>query len=156
MPILRWNAAHGDAAPARVACAQTVHLAPWDDSIDTNIIHIAGPGTIDSFGWGQASTKRVLFDAGITLKHSRHLQLLGLRDREIDEPAIGVYATMGDGYWNEISFTATGAAETVRQLNSINRRLDAMYLRIEEIEERLCELIAQEQQRDAAKIQSES
>jgi hypothetical protein len=154
MPILHWNAAHGDAPPRRVACAQTVHLAPWDDSVDTNIVHVTGPGTIESFGWGQACTKRVLFDAGIVVKHSRRLQLLGLRDREIDEPAIGVYATTGDGYWNEISFAATGEKETLRQLNSINRRLDAMYLRIEEIEERLCELIAQEQERDAAKIRS--
>jgi hypothetical protein len=153
MPILRWNAAHGDAAPRHVACAPVVHLAPWDESVDTNIVHITGGGTIKSFGWGQASTKRVLFDAGILLKHSNHLQLLGLRDREINEPAIGVYATMGDGYWNEISFAATGAAETVRRLDDVNARLDAMFLRLEEIENRLCELIAQEQRRNA-KIQS--
>jgi hypothetical protein len=101
MPILRWRAAHGDAAPVTLACAPTVHLAPWDDRIDSNIIHITeGSGPIQSFGWGQACTKRVLFDQGIILKHSGRLQLLGLRDREITEPAIGIYSTTGDGYWN--------------------------------------------------------
>ena len=153
MPILRWDAAHGDAPPVRVACAQTVHLAPWDESVDTNIIHITGPGTIESFGWGHASTKRVLFDAGILLKHSRFLQLLGLRDREINEPAIGIYATTGDGYWNEISFTATGAAETVRRLDSIDARIDAILWRLEEIEYRLSEL---ERISNVAALQSES
>ena len=156
MPILRWNAAHGDAPPVHVACAPVVHLAPWDDSIDTNIVHITGQGIIVSFGWGQASTKRVLFDAGIILKHSSHLQLLGLQDREISQPAIGVYATMGDGYWNEISFTATGPAEMMRRFNNIDRRIDALMLRLEEIENRLCELIAQEQAKNGAAIQSES
>ncbi|HEY2245253.1 MAG TPA: hypothetical protein VGH47_13730 [Xanthobacteraceae bacterium] len=133
MPILQWNAAHGDAAPISVACESVVHLAPWDNSIDTNIVHIVGQGTIQSFGWGQASTKRVLFEAGIVLKHSEHLQLLGLQDREINEPAIGIYATAGDNYWNEISFTATGAAETIR-------RLDAIVQRLEDVENRLFEL----------------
>jgi hypothetical protein len=146
MPILRWRAAHGDAPPVHVACAPVVHLSPWDGRIDTNIVHIVGHGTIQSFGWGQASTKRVLFEAGIVLKHSAHLQLLGLQDREINEPAIGIYATTGDNYWNEIFFTATGAAETVR-------RLEAMFWRIEELEARLFEL-ERSQLQHAATVQS--
>ena len=149
MPILPWDCAHGDAAPVSVACEPVVHLSPWDDRIDTNIIHITGCGTIKSFGWGQASTKRVLFDAGIILKHSDFLQLLGLRDREINEPAIGVYATVGDGYWNEISFTETGAAETVRRLDAIDARLDAYFWRLDEIETRLFG-----ERINAAKVQS--
>jgi hypothetical protein len=149
MPILPWDCAHGDAAPVSVACEPVVHLSPWDDRIDTNIVHITGSGTIESFGWGQASTKRVLFDAGIILKHSDFLQLLGLRDREINEPAIGVYATVGDGYWNEISFTETGAAETVRRLDAIDARLDAYFWRLDEIETRLFG-----ERINAAKVQS--
>ena len=156
MPILRWDCAHGDAAPVHVACAPVVHLSPWDGRIDTNIVHIVGHGTIQSFGWGQASTKRVLFEAGIVLKHSAHLQLLGLQDREINEPAIGVYATTGDGFWNEISFTATGATETVRRLDDIDARLEAMLWRLDELENRVCALLAQEQAKNAAAIQSES
>ena len=123
-----------------------VHLSPWDDSVDSNIVHITGQGTIKSFGWGQASTKRVLFEAGIVLKHSAHLQLLSLQDREINEPAIGIYATTGDNYWNEIFFTATGAAETVR-------RLEAIFWRIEELEARLFEL-ERSQPQHAATVQS--
>jgi hypothetical protein len=134
-----------------VACARLVHLAPWDESVDTNIVHVTGRGAIESFGWGQASTKRVLLDAGIILNHSKHLQLLGLQDREINEPAIGIYATTGDGYWNEISFTATGAAEPVRRLDAIDRRLDAMFWRLEEFENRVAEL---ERKKNAAAVQS--
>jgi hypothetical protein len=146
MPILPWDCAHGDAAPVSVACEPVVHLSPWDGRIATNIVHIVGHGTIQSFGWGQASTKRVLFEAGIVLKHSAHLQLLGMQDREINEAAIGIYATTGDNYWNEIFFTATGAAETVR-------RLEAMFWRIEELEARLFEL-ERSQLQHAATVQS--
>src|ERR1700751_4047306 len=116
MPILPWDSAHGDAASVSVACEPCGYLSTWDGWIDPNMVPIVGHGPIQSFGWGQASTKRVLFEAGIVLRHSAHLQLLGLQDREINEPAIGIYATTGDNYWNEIFFTANGAAETVRRL----------------------------------------
>ena len=59
-------------------------------------------------------------------------------------------------YWNEISFTATGAAETMRRLDDIDARLDAMLWRLDELENRICALIAQEQAKNAAAIQSES
>jgi hypothetical protein len=137
MPILRWRAAHGDAAIIRLACADTVHLSPWDGRVDSNIVHIAGQGVISSFGWGQAVTMRVLFDGGIILKHSAHLQLLGLQDREIAEPAIGIYCSDGNSYWNEINFTETGAREFVRRLDAIDARLDAIVWQLDEHETRI-------------------
>jgi hypothetical protein len=135
MPILPWRCAHGDAPIVHLACAPIVCLAPIFDQVDSNIVHIEGGGVIQSFGWGQAITKRVLFEAGITLKHSKSLQLLSLQDREINEPSIGIYASDGMR-WNEIFFTATGAAEVTRRLERIERQLEAMAWRIEEIESR--------------------
>lgn len=133
MPILRWACAHGEAPPVTVAADSIVHLAPWDDSVDSNVIHITGPGEIEWFGWGHACTKRVLFDAGIILRHASQMQLLGLQDRAISEPSIGVYVSEGNGFWNEISFVATGAAE-------ISRRLDAILSRLDEVESSLADI----------------
>jgi hypothetical protein len=133
MPILRWRCAHGEAPAVTVAAQRIVHLAPWDDSVDTNVVHITGPGEIEWFGWGHACTKRVLFEAGIILRHASQMQLLGLQDRAISEPSIGIYVSEGDGYWNEISFIATGAAE-------ITRRLDAILSRLDEVESSLADV----------------
>jgi hypothetical protein len=151
MPILRWRAAHGDAPTFTLACARTVHLAPWDNRVDSNIVHITGCGVIESFGWGQPITKRVLFEAGQVLKHSMHLQLLGLQDRDIVEPAIGIYCSDGMGYWNEITFTETGALEIVRRFEAMEARLEAYFVRLDAIENLLCE---ERKSRDAAEIQS--
>jgi hypothetical protein len=134
MPILRWCAAHGDAPIVHLETAHTVHLAPFFDAVDSNIVHVEGEGTIESFGWGERTTKRVLFEAGITLKHSTRLQLLSLQDREIREPAIGIYTSETFGYWNEIFFTGTGAAEVTRRLEKIERQLEAIAHRLDVIE----------------------
>jgi hypothetical protein len=123
LPILQWRCAHGEAPVVKLACSTIVVIAPHDDSVDSNLIRIEGPGTIVSFGEGPIIVKRVLFDPGITLKHSAELQLLSCTDREITTPAIGLYACNGGGIWNEIHFTATGAAEVTRRLDAIEQRL---------------------------------
>lgn len=123
MPILQWRCAHGEAPAVALECAETLAIAPHDDSVDSNLVRIEGTGTIVSFGDGPIIVKRVLFDPGITLKHSARLQLLTCADREISTPAIGLYACNGGGIWNEIHFTATGAAEVTRRLHAIEQRL---------------------------------
>ncbi|WP_128941050.1 hypothetical protein [Bradyrhizobium zhanjiangense] len=130
MPILRWRCAHGEAPAVTLACARTVALAPEDDSVDSNLVHITGSGAIASFGKGPPIIKRVLFEAGITLEHSAKLQLLCCMNRIITVPAIGLYACDGNGHWNEVHFTETGARE-------ISRRLDRIEARLEQIERHL-------------------
>ena len=92
---------------------------------------IEGGGTIEWFGEAPPIIKRVLFQAGITLKHNPpRLSLLCCRDRYITTPAIGLYATSGDGCWSEVHFTETGVRE-------LSRRIDSILERLEEIERRL-------------------
>jgi len=134
MPILRWRCAHGEAPAVRLACAHCVNLAPPDDSVDSNVVHIVGEGTIESFGDGPPVLKRVLFEAGITLKHSACLQLLSCDDRYITTPSIGLYACDGAGQWNEVHFTATGAGELIRRCDAIEEWLDAIEARLEQLE----------------------
>ncbi|MEH2565317.1 hypothetical protein [Bradyrhizobium sp. AZCC 2289] len=91
MPILRWRCAHGEAPAVSLACASTVEIAPPDDSVDSNVVLIEGGGTIEWFGEAPPVIKRVLFQAGITLKHNPpQLSLLSCRDRYISTPAIGL------------------------------------------------------------------
>ena len=52
-------------------------------------------------------------------------------DRYITTPAIGLYASGGDGCWSEVHFTETGARELSRRLDEhrgapgeIERRLE--------------------------------
>ena len=131
MPILRWRCAHGEAPAVTLACARTVEIAPLDDAVDTNLVRIEGDGTIEWFGEAPPIIKRVLFQAGITLKHNPpQLSLLSCRDRYITTPAIGLYASGGDGCWSEVHFTETGVRE-------LSRRIDAILERLEEIERRL-------------------
>lgn len=130
MPILRWRCAHGEAPVVTLACKATVAIAPHDDSVDTNLVRISGPGTISSFGEGPPIIKRVLFDPGIVLRHSAKLQLLSCFDRSISVPSIGLYACDGSDRWNEVHFTETGARE-------ISRRIDRIEARLEDIERRL-------------------
>ncbi|SIO49784.1 hypothetical protein SAMN05443247_06546 [Bradyrhizobium erythrophlei] len=131
LPILRWRCAHGEAPAVSLACASTVEIAPHDDSVDSNLVIIEGLGTIEWFGEGPPVIKRVLFQAGITLKHNPpQLSLLSCRDRYITTPAIGLYASGGDGCWSEVHFTETGVRE-------LSRRIDMILERLEEIERRL-------------------
>lgn len=114
-----------------MACAPTTEIAPLDDSVDSNLVHIMGTGTIEWFGEARPVIKRVLFQAGITLKHNPpRLSLLSCRDRMIITPAIGLYATLGDNCWSEVHFTETGVRE-------LSRRIEMILERIEEIERRL-------------------
>jgi hypothetical protein len=131
LSILQWRCAHGEAPAVTLACASTVALAPFDDSVDSNVVLIKGGGTIEWFGEAPPILKRVLFQAGITLKHNPpQLQLLTCRDRHIIVAAIGLYACDGDGHWHEVHFTETGARE-------LSRRLDRLEDRLAEIERRL-------------------
>jgi hypothetical protein len=131
LPILQWRCAHGEAAAVTLACASTVEIAPLDDSVDTNLVHIEGTGTIEWFGKARPVIKRVLFQAGITLKHNPpQLSLLSCRDRYITTPAIGLYASLGDSHWSEVHFTETGVRE-------LSRRIDSILERLEDIERRL-------------------
>jgi hypothetical protein len=131
MPILQWRCAHGEAPAVTLACQPTLAIAPLDDSVDSNVVHVTGQGTIASFGYGAPIVKRVLFDPGITLMHSWHLQLLCCADREITTAAIGLYACNGYGRWSEIHFTATGAAELTRRADTVCLRLDDIEARLE-------------------------
>ena len=131
MPILRWRCAHGEAPACTLACARITEIAPLDDSVDSNVVRIEGDGTIEWFGEAPPIIKRVLFQAGVTLKHNPpRLSLLSCRDRSITTPAIGLYATSGDGCWSEVHFTETGTRE-------LSRRIDNILERLEEIERRL-------------------
>jgi hypothetical protein len=131
LPYLPWHSAHGEACPVTLACAPTVEIAPLDDSVDTNLVHITGTGTIEWFGEARPIIKRVLFQAGITLKHNPpRLSLLCCRDRYLTTPAIGLYASLGDSNWSEVHFTETGTRE-------LSRRIDSILERLEEIERRL-------------------
>ena len=131
MPILQWRCAHGEAPAVALACARTVEIAPLDDSVDSNVVIIKGGGTIEWFGEAPPILKRVLFQAGITLKHNPpRLSLLCCMDRYITTPAIGLYASSGDGSWSEVHFTETGVRD-------LSRRTDKILERLEDIERRL-------------------
>ena len=73
-----------------------------------------GEGIIESFGEGPPIVKRVMFAAGITLKHNPpRLELLTGRNRVITAPAVGLYACAGGDAWYEIQFSMTGARRAV-------------------------------------------
>jgi hypothetical protein len=52
LPILQSRGAHGEAPAVSLECAETLAIAPLDDSIDSNLVRIEGGGTIASFGEG--------------------------------------------------------------------------------------------------------
>jgi hypothetical protein len=131
LPILQWRCAHGEAPAVALACARVVEIAPLDDSVDSNLVHITGKGSIASFGEGPPIVKRVMFEPGITLEHSAKLQLLCCTSRQITAPAIGLYACDGNGHWNEVQFTETGARELSRRLDRIEQRLAEIERRLE-------------------------
>ncbi len=94
MSILQWRCAHGEAPAVTLACARTVEIAPHDDAVDSNVVLIEGSGVIEWFGEAPPVIKRVLFQAGITLRHNPpQLSLLSCMDRTITTPAIGLYAS---------------------------------------------------------------
>ena len=147
MPILRWRCEHGEAPTVDLACATVVDLSPQDGSVHSNTVYISGEGTIESFGngpagerapqgraWGLAVTKTVVFDAGITLKHSDRLLTLSGRDRVMATACIGIYRCNGGGRWVEVHFAATGSAEATRRLETIERRLDEIDERLRKLE----------------------
>ena len=124
MPILQWRCAHGDALPVTLTCAETVAIAPHNDSVDSNIVRIAGCGIIEWFGDGPPITKRVIFGPGIVLVHNPpRLELLTDADRSIAALSVGTYSCDGAGNWREVHFTSTGAAELSRRLDLLEERL---------------------------------
>jgi hypothetical protein len=130
VPILQWRCAHGEAPALTLACAPCLAIAPLDDSVDTNAVRILGEGIIESFGEGPPIVKRVMFAAGVTLKHNPpRLELLTGRNRVITVPAVGLYACAGGDAWYEIQFSMTGAGELSRRLDEIERRLMAIEAR---------------------------
>jgi hypothetical protein len=133
LPILRWRCAHGDAPAVTLACSATVELAPLDESVDSNLVRVAGCGTIEWFGEGPPVTKRVIFGPGIVLVHNPpQLELLTDADRHISTLSIGTYSCDGEGNWLEVHFTSTGAAEVTRRLDAIEQRLEAIENRLEQ------------------------
>ena len=132
MPILQWRCAHGEAPAVALACARTIEIAPLNDAVDSNLVRIEGRGTIEWFGAAPPVIKRVLFEAGTTLKHNPpRLSLLCCVDRYITTPAIGLYASGGDGCWSEVHFTETGVRELSRSIDSILDRLEQIERRLE-------------------------
>jgi hypothetical protein len=132
LPILQWRCAHGEAPAVALACARTVEIAPLDESVDSNVVRIEGSGTIEWFGEAPPVLKRVMFGPGVTLKHNPpRLSLLCCIDRYITTPAIGLYASGGDGGWSEVHFTETGVRELTRRIDSILERLEQIERRLE-------------------------
>jgi hypothetical protein len=132
LPILQWHCAHGEAPAVALACARTVEIAPLDESVDSNVVRIEGSGTIEWFGEAPPVLKRVMFGPGVTLKHNPpRLSLLCCIDRYITTPAIGLYASGGDGGWSEVHFTETGVRELTRRIDSILERLEQIERRLE-------------------------
>ena len=116
---------------SRLRARRCVAIAPLDDSVDTNAVRIQGEGSIESFGEGPPIVKRVMFAAGITLKHNPpRLELLtGRRSRTSPSPAVGLYACAGGDAWYEVHFTMTGARELSRRLDELEQRLAALEAR---------------------------
>jgi hypothetical protein len=132
LPILRWTCAHGEAAGVTLACAEIVAIAPFDDSVDTNVVRIEGEGEIAWFGDGPPVIKWVIFGPSITLKNSDRLELLCGTDRVVTTPAVGRYMCDGEGHWSELHFAATGNADLSRRLDAIERRLSTIEARLKE------------------------
>jgi hypothetical protein len=117
-----WQTAHGEAQPAWLSVADTVAIAPMDDSVDTNTVVIEGAGTITSFGDCQNVVRKhvkfvplVMRDgeraaATILLVNSPHLNLLSGQQRSISKEAFGDYQCDGDNNWTEVSFSQKGTA----------------------------------------------
>jgi hypothetical protein len=125
--VFTHDCAHGDAASVTLQCADVVALAPLDDSVDTNFVHIEGMGTITSFGEGPRITKRVLFlptdGATITLVNSPALVLLAGKQRIIRGTAHGEYICDGEGRWIESYFAETGVLAVEHRIDELERRM---------------------------------
>lgn len=141
MVFTPWFTAHGEAAPAWLACDTTVALAPDDDSVDTNSIVIEGTGIINSFGTcSKYVLKRVKFvplvlrDADeravptITLVNSTNLNLLSGQQRSIKGPSFGMYLCDGSDSWSEVYFVQQGSA----LINELEERVAALEARLKE------------------------
>jgi len=74
--------AHGEAPARTLACdGAPVAIAPFDDSVDANLVRIEA---IEWFREGSWITKRVTFAPGIILRHNpTQLDLLTDADREM-------------------------------------------------------------------------
>lgn len=136
MPILQWRCAHGEAKPVTLARSRFMQIAPPDNTVDSNAVRIQGIGTIESFGEGPPIVKRVMFPAGVTLKHSPRLELLTERDRVMTSTSVGLYACVGGDAWYEIHFTASGRDEPTRRIAELEQTVAALERRIAELEVR--------------------
>lgn len=120
MAFAAFYCAFGDSPEVELQAGTEVDIAPADDSIDTNRVRVVGAGTIESLGQacgGQVGdeigqiltvTKRIAWvpsGAGIVLKNSPQLRLLGNADRTITTPSFGYYASDLDGNWQEESYS---------------------------------------------------
>lgn len=133
MPILSMTCAFGNSPEVTLPSASTVNLAPADDSVDSNRVHLTGTATINSFGVAYGCdpqpdiededgntiempplrpfwsvTKYVRFDKNIVLHHNPPtLSLLGKADRTTRKDDIGTYTSDGAGlgHWTEEGYT---------------------------------------------------
>ena len=145
----------GNSPEVTLPAASTVSLAPANDSVDTNRVHVTGIGTINSFGisygcdpqadidvvdddgnWVESIpvaplrppwsvTKKVRFDAGITLHHNPPvLDLLSKADRITLAGDFGTYTSdeTGLGHWVEEDFrhATTDITHTAGALLAVN------------------------------------
>jgi hypothetical protein len=101
MGFVAWDCAAGDAPSVALPVANTVAIAPPDDSVDTNRVSISGNGYIYSLGPGPVDddgnpwfcTKQITFtptssSQPIVLVQSTTLQMLGGASRTISVPSI--------------------------------------------------------------------
>jgi hypothetical protein len=101
MGFVAWDCAAGDAPAVALPIANTVAIAPPDDSVDTNRVTVTGNGYIYSLGPGPVDdegnpwycTKQITFtptssSQPIVLVQSTTLQMLGGASRTISVPSI--------------------------------------------------------------------
>ena len=128
MGFAPFHCALGDSPEVELQAGTEIDIAPPDNPpdadgvitnpIDTNRVRVVGAGTVESLGFacggaegeiGEIATvtKRIAWmpsGAGIILKNSPQLRLLGGVDRTITTPAFGYYASDVDGNWQEESY----------------------------------------------------
>ena len=123
MPFTPWNCAQGNSPPVVLPLANTVAIAPPDDSVDTNRIIVSGTGYIYSLGPGPIGidgvtpwtvTKQVVFEPisatePIVVVQGAGLNLLGGVSRTISVTSICEFYWNGSA-WYEESYTDTTQA----------------------------------------------
>jgi hypothetical protein len=132
-----WNCARGDASTAEISVADTVNIAPDDDSVDTNSITLVGLGNIRSFGLcSNRITKTIRFlpqGGNIKLINSLALNILGKKDRTISHEGYGTYICHGDSNWIEFYFTDAGTYITAEEYNDLEARVSALEIQVQEL-----------------------